>query len=755
MPESIKRCVITGMGLVCALGDDAASCAASAFSGKSGIKDVASFATDGCYSHKGAEVALSDGELCKDGYDRTTLLCIKAAGEAIADAGLDLDSEDRKRIGVILGTCIGGAASIDKYYTDSYEGRAADKNDILKMPASAIANNVAAHFGLDGITANIVNACAAGTMSLADACAVIRSGKADVFIAGGCDSFSSLAYAGFHALHALSEKECSPFNHSDGITIGEGSGVLIIESYEHAAARGAKIYCDVLGAGVSSDAYHITAPRPDGEGQMSAIRRAAANSGVDLSEIDYINAHGTGTSKNDEAEFLSLRTLFGSDPKLAVSSTKSMTGHCLGAAGSIEAVLTVEAIRRGEVPPTVGYEGDDFEVLKEKSGGIDFIANEKKAKDLKVCMSNSFAFGGNNASIIFSKEPRDIKNAGNTDPIYITGIGEVTGVMAEGASDYRADLSPELFKKHEVKTAFLRKLDRFSELVLLSGIEALADAQIKVDDTNSGDVGIVVGTSDGPITEIVNFQKLVIEKGIENGSAFMFPNTVYNAAGGYLSIFTGIKGYNVTIANGFQAGLQSVMHACEVIRRGEEDIMLAGGTDELTDIEHELYENAGLLGNGKDSGIVLGEGSVSLILESAKSAEARGSKKYAQIAGYATARHSVPYDKMTGTEDALLRVIGEALESAGIKADDVSVIYGFADGISIVDDIMNSAVSEIFTNGVEIRNVRTETGEARAASAALSLARAAKDMKGLTGDYAMAVSFGAGGIYTAVVLKKA
>ena len=754
MPESIKRCVITGMGLVCALGDDAASCAASAFSGKSGIKDVASFATDGCYSHKGAEVALKDDELCKDGYDRTTLLCIKAAGEAIADAGLDLDSEDRKRIGVILGTCIGGAASIDKYYTDSYEGRAVDKNDILKMPASAIANNVAAHFGLDGITANIVNACAAGTMSLADACDVIRAGKADVFIAGGCDSFSSLAYAGFHALHALSENDCSPFNHSDGITIGEGSGVLIIESYEHALARGAKIYCDVLGAGVSSDAYHITAPRPDGEGQMSAIKRAAANSGVDLSEIDYINAHGTGTSKNDEAEFLSLRTLFGSDPKLSVSSTKSMTGHCLGAAGSIEAVLTVEAIRRGEVPPTVGYAGDDFAVLEEKAGGIDFIANEKKAKDLKVCMSNSFAFGGNNASIVFSKDPREIKNTGNADPIYITGIGEVTGVKPEGASDYRVDLNPELFKKHEVKTAFLRKLDRFSELVLLSGIEALADAGLKVDDSNSSDVGIVIGTSDGPITEIVNFQKLVIEKGIENGSAFMFPNTVYNAAGGYLSIFTGIKGYNITIANGFQAGLQSVIHACEVIRRGNEEIMLAGGTDELTDVEHELYENAGFLGDGKD-GIVLGEGSVSLILESAKSAKARGSRKYAQIAGYGTARHSVPYDSMTGTEDALSRAIGEALANAGIKADDVSVIYGFADGIRNVDGIMNGIVSEIFKNGIEIRNVRSETGEARAASSALSLARAAKDMEGLSGDYAMAVSFGAGGIYTAVVLKKA
>ena len=755
MSDSIKRCVVTGLGLVCALGDDAASCAASAFSGKSGIKDVESFGTANCYSHKGAEVALTDEQLCSEKYDRTTLLCIKAAGEALADSGLDLGNEDRTKIGVILGTCIGGASSIDKYYTDSFEGRPVDKEDIKRMPASAIANNVAYHFGLDGITANIVNACAAGTMSLAGACDMIRAGKADVFVAGGCDSFSSLAYAGFHALHALSEEACSPFNHSNGITIGEGSGVLIIESYEHAAARGAKIYCDVLGAGVSSDAYHITAPRPDGEGQMSAIRRAASNSGVDLSEIDYINAHGTGTSKNDEAEFLSLRTLFGNRPDLAVSSTKSMNGHCLGAAGSIEAVLTIEAMNRGEVPPTIGYGSDDIEALREKSGGIGFVANEKQAKDVKVAMSNSFAFGGNNASIIFSKEPREIKGIRNTDPIYITGIGEVTGTKAESAPDFRADVSPEVFKQHEVKTAFLRKLDRFSELVLLSGIEALEDAGIKVDDTNADDIGIVIGTSDGPITEIVNFQKLVIEKGIENGSAFMFPNTVYNAAGGYLSIFTGIRGYNITVANGFQTGLQSVMYACEAIRRGDENVMLANGTDELTDVEAELYKNAGFTGNGKDTGVVLGEGAVTLILESSKAAAERGSKKYAQVAGYSIARHSAPYDEVGGTDEALVRAIEEAVSDAGIKAGDIKTVYGFANGIKPLDDILSSAVSRIWKDGIEVKNVRSESGEARAASAALSLAKAAKEMDASEGDYSIAVSFGAGGIYSAVVLKKA
>ena len=530
--------------------------------------------------------------------------------------------------------------------------------------------------------------------------------------------------------------------------------MLIIESYEHAVARGAKIYCDVLGSGVSSDAYHITAPRPDGEGQMSAIKRAAAGSGVDFSEIDYINAHGTGTSKNDEAEFLSLQTLFGSRSDLLVSSTKSMTGHCLGAAGSIEAVLTVEAMRRGEVPPTIGYEGGDFDVLKQKAGGIGFVANEKQKKDLKICMSNSFAFGGNNASIVFSKEPHEIKSSRNNDPIYITGIGEVTGTKPEGAPDHRADISPEVFKKHEVKSAFLRKLDRFSQIQLLSGIEALADADIKLDEENANDIGIVIGTADGPMTEIVNFQKLVIEKGAQSGSAFMFPNTVYNAAGGYLSIFTGIKGYNITIANGFQAGLQSVMYATEAIRRGDEEIMLATGTDELTDVEKELYDNLGFLPDGEDA-VTLGEGSVTLVLESAKSAAERGSRKYAEIAGYASARHSVPYGEVEGTGKALVRAIKEAASDAGISTADVSVIYGFSNGIDKLDKVFEEAVTKIWDNKIDVRNVRNEAGEARAASAALSLARAAKELCEGNGEYIMAVSFGAGGIYSAVVLKKA
>ncbi len=550
-----RRVVVTGLGLVCALGENADKCWSAAVNGMTGIREVQSVNTDGCYANVGAEVAAASSELSGEDYDRSSLLCIKAAGEALADSDYKVTEESSDRIGVIVGNCVGGAASIDKYFTDELKNGGGNKADILKMPAAAIANNVAKHFGLNGTTANIVNACAAGTISLSYAADLIRAGKADAFVAGGSDSFSSLAFAGFHALHALDENSCSPFNRSSGITLGEGAGVLIIESYEHAKARGAKIYCEVLGSGVSSDAHHITAPDPEGKGQMLAISRAIVNSGLTPNDIDYINAHGTGTAKNDEAEFLSLHTLFGGNDHLSVSSTKSMTGHCLGAAGSIEAVLTVKAVCENTVPPTIGYTEENIETLREKAGAIDFVPNIKRKKTINYAASNSFAFGGNNASIIFAKEPREIPNRTNKDRIFITGIGEMLG-------NPRCEIASDDYKAHGIKMAFYRKLDRFSQLQLISGVRALADANITISENNEKDIGIIIGTADGPMTEIVGFQKNVIENGTANGSAFSFPNTVYNAAGGYFSIFAGIKGYNVTNANSIQAGLQIGRASC-------------------------------------------------------------------------------------------------------------------------------------------------------------------------------------------------
>lgn len=737
-----KRVVVTGLGLICALGENTEQCWNAAVNGVTGIGKVKTVNAEGCYAELGAEVDTPNEKLSDEDYDRSSLLCIKAAGEALADSGYEVTAENSERIGVIIGNCVGGAVSIDKYYTANKNG-GGKNTDVLKMPAAALANNVAYHYGLNGMTANIVNACAAGTISLAYAADLIRSGKADAFVAGGSDSFSSLAFAGFHALHALDAEACSPFNRSSGITLGEGAGVLIIEDYEHAKARGAKIYCEVLGSGVSSDAHHITAPDPEGKGQMLAITRAIANSGLTPNDIDYINAHGTGTAKNDEAEFLSLHTIFDGNDHLSVSSTKSMTGHCLGAAGSIEAVFTVKAVCEGVVPPTIGYTEENLETLKEKAGNIDFVPNTKREKTINYAASNSFAFGGNNASIVFAKEPREIPDRSNRDRIFITGIG---GFITKG----RVDITSDDYKRYGIKMAFYRKLDRFSQLQLLSGMQAITDAGITITDENAGDIGIVVGTADGPLTEVYNFQKTVCDNGTAAGSAFSFPNTVYNAAGGYFSIFAGIKGYNVTNANSMQAGLQSVCYAADVIRGGDEKIMVASGTDENTEVTEYLYDKLGLL---KDN---LGEGSVSLILENERSANERGAKKYAELVGWATAHKSVEFGKISGSEEALKKVIEDACKSAGVELSDIDGLFGFANGIPEVDALESKVFEELFGDKPIIVQVRDDLGEGRAAASAGQAAAAARYLsKGWRNfECVLAVGAGVGGSYSAVVLKR-
>ena len=733
-----KRCVITGLGIVCPVGNNLDESWDSIKNGKTGIAEVKSVNTEGCYANLGGEVSCDD--LPAPQYDRSARLCIRAAEEAIADAGFTGDGADEA--GIIVGSCIGGAVSIDEYMTAEKEGKQ-DDSRIPNMAASSIANNAAAYLGLNGVTANIVNACAAGTMSIAYACDLIRSGEGDVFLAGGTDPFSSLAFAGFHALHALSVESCSPLNHSNGITLGEGSGILVVEEYEHAVARGAKIYCEVAGYGVNCDAYHITAPDPSGQGQMDVIKRALASAGVAPADISYVNAHGTGTAKNDEAEFLSLHTIFdGTD--VSVSSTKSMTGHCLGAAGAVEAVFTVKAVSDDILPPTIGYSEEDKALLAEKAGELDFVANDSRSKDIRMAMSNSFAFGGTNASIIFAKDAHPVEDTPK-DKVYVTGFGRVLS-KREDAADKVASLNLEMkdFTDRGVKLGVFRKLDKFSQLQLVSGIDALASAGITVSEENERKIGTIIGTSAGPVTEVSNFQKNIVEKDCTAGSAFTFPNTVYNAAGGHFSIFTKTKGYCATVANGTQAGLQSVAYACDVLGKGNEDIMLAAGTDEGSDMVSFFYAHSGINGDN-----ILGEGSSTVVLENASSADKRSAHKYAEVAGYACT-HSA--GKASYTEaDAMKDALTKALAKAGVAASEVDSVYAI---VSNQDkkNVEEAVLAEVFA-GKEVIDVRKATGDCRAASANDQIIEAASAIDAGTIKTAVAVSYGCGS-YTAVVLKK-
>lgn len=799
MTSAKDRCVITGLGMISAIGENAEECFRNALLGKSGIRHTTRVDTKDCYADCAAEVPdeyLADLAAHTE-LDRAARLGVKASLEALRDAGLS-DLGGSARASVIMGSCVGGVVSIEHYYTHGKP-----KEDVLKMPISAIASQVARLTGAGGVVTNIANACAAGTMSIAYAADLIRAGRADIVIAGGADAFASVPYAGFLSLHALDAEPCSPFNRSSGITLGEGAGAVIVESYEHAAARGARILCEVLGSGIGSDAYHITAPRPDGKGQMEAIRRAMESSGLAEADIGYVNAHGTGTAKNDEAELLSLHTLFdGKNDSLAVSSTKSMTGHCLGAAGAMEAVFSVKALTEGIIPPTLGFRAEDMPRLAERAGRIDFCPNEAKKKKLSAVMNNSFAFGGNNASIVFGKSSDTLPEKPKGREVVITGAGVLTP-LGSGLPAYLSACRDDLRIREAnvcspvddaelaaagAERSFYRKLDRFSRMQLISGMQALQSAGYTVTEENAPETGILVGTSEGALAPGCDFEALIAEKGNAGGSAFKFPNTVYNAAGGYLSIAAGVRGYNVTVTNGAQSGLAAIAHAALVIRDGKADAMLASGTDENCEIIGELYQKLGHVSSSVPApyagtqGFALSDGSVTLLLEEKEKAIANGAEALCRVSGFGQAHHAVPFGTLRGSEEALVRAVREAVASAGLSLSEIDAAVGFSDGHAAVEEAERRALTELLgerLSSLPILSVKERVGEARAAAAALGALHAALLLHGdlteeknayrLTSSGAERISspvlardlrhilvlaFGAGGSYTALVLSK-
>lgn len=791
-----NRCVVTGLGVISAIGNNVEECWKNAIASVSGIEHTHTVDTEGCYAALAAEVKdeTLDQIPNSEGMDRVSKLCLKASMEALNDAGLSTFGYDR-RVSVIMGSCVGGAVSIEEYFKN---GR--NKEVVAQMPISAIASQVASACQAGGVVTNVANACAAGTISIAYACDLIRSGKADVVIAGGADAFASVPYSGFLALHALDANPCSPFNHCSGITLGEGAGCVIVESYAHAQARKAKIYCEVLGSGISSDAFHITAPRPDGEGQMNAIHKAIQNSGVAYDEIGYINAHGTGTAKNDEAEFLSLHTIFDDkNSNLSVSSTKAMVGHCLGAAGAIEAVFSIKALTENVVPATLGYSEEDLEKLKEKAGKIEFVANHSHPKNLNTVMSNSFAFGGNNASIIFSKQKGNVDIPSKKEEVYITGFG-IVSPLGNGVEKYVNAINQKLqpssgsvsssvgiedYEKLGLKMAFYRKLDNFSQLQAVSGMDALKCANLEVNNENATDIGIVIGTSEGALGTSCLFEENIAEHGNASGSAFKFPNTVYNAAGGYLSICSGIKGYNVTITNGAQSGLASVCYATNILRQQQEKIVLATGTDENIGIIDELYHKLGYVSENlvtpyqEKEGFTLADGSTTIVLETKESAKERNASVYGKVLGYGMAHQGVAFGHLSGSCEGLKDAILEALKDANVTLDEIDAIFGFANGLKVVDDLEVEAYQTVFSENLSkkpVISVKEHTGEGRAASASLSCVHALlmmndeikedtayffehgkmtrKTISGKNLNKVLVTAYGSGGTYCAVILSK-
>lgn len=408
-----RRVVITGMGLVTALGDDLPDFWENILAGKSGVKTIESFDTTDYPVKIGGEITDFDATKYLDKreskrMDRFALFSVNAAIDAMNDSGLDVEKLDLPRCGVIVGSGIGGLAEIEREHRKLLE-RGPDRVSpfcVPKLMVNASSGNISIYFKFKGPNTSVVTACASAAHAIGDAVRAIQLDEADVMITGGTEAaLIPLGLASFCALKALStrndepERASRPFdNERDGFVLGEGAGIMVLEEYEFAKKRGARIYAELVGFGMSADGGHITAPDPCGSGAQQSIEAALQNANLSPDQIDYINAHGTGTPLNDSAETAGVKGVFNSHAKkVAISSTKSHLGHLLGASGGVELIVSALAIHHSTVPPTINLENPDPQC------DLDYTPMTPKEMNVNYAMSNSFGFGGHNATVIIGK----------------------------------------------------------------------------------------------------------------------------------------------------------------------------------------------------------------------------------------------------------------------------------------------------------------------------------------------------------------
>ena len=414
----LRRVVITGLGALTPVGNSAPDTWKALVAGKNGIDLITSFDASLCKTHFAGEVKDFDPTTVIDRkearkMDRYAQFSVCVADEALKDSGLDLEQEDRSRVGVIWGSGMGGLQSTEEEIIDFAKGDGVPRFNPFMIPKaipSIAAGHISIRFGLGGPSFSVSTACSSSSHAVASAFDQIRLGHADVLLTGGADAdVTYTGIGGFNSLHALSTRNDSPqtasrpFSKSrDGFVLGEGAACLILEDYEHAKARGAKIYAEIVGEGMTSDAYHMTAPDPEGKGAERVMRLALRDAGLQPEQIDFINTHGTSTPLGDVTEINAIKRVFGEHVyDMNLDSTKSMTGHLIGATGAVEAIACVMALKDGIIPPTINHDPEDAD--ENIDYRINFTFGKAQKRDIKFALSNTFGFGGHNACLVFKK----------------------------------------------------------------------------------------------------------------------------------------------------------------------------------------------------------------------------------------------------------------------------------------------------------------------------------------------------------------
>ncbi|MFP3991534.1 beta-ketoacyl-[acyl-carrier-protein] synthase family protein [Streptomyces sp. E11-3] len=779
-PPSIA---LTGLGLITGAGDDVEKGWSSIATGTTGIRTNTLFDTSRLLTDwAGLVTAEQPADL-----DRCYALAATAVREALHGSGLDLDTVDRDRVAVVVGSSLGAMPTLEATHrTLVREGRL-DAERAASSQLPCVGDYIAAEFDLRGPRVVLSNACAASAVALGYAAELLWKGDVDLVVCGGVDPLAELSAYGFSALGALDVEPCSPLSASTGLTLGEGAGFMVLEPVERAAARGARVLAELGGYGLSCDGYHQTAPDPSGKGACAAMAQALDTAGLTPDDVDYLNLHGTGTPANDASEPKALKLLFGQEIPPA-SSTKSILGHTLGAAGAVEAVVSALAIDRGTLPPTINTRG------AASASGLDVIPDTGREARPDVVVSNSFAFGGNNASVVLnrpgltgSRPPR--REA--VQEVVVTGVAGLAGAagdtealaaaLAEGRPCFEtfeevAGIGEVPVGRVDIKAAArgtnpsrARRMDALS-LLAASAVGDLYTRHGKPSRAEAESTGIVFATGYGPVTSVLRFHEGVVRSEITGSDSAgtgsksagtganpsVFANTVVNAAAGHVAMLHRYRGYTATIAGGGTSSVLALQLAARVIARGAAERIMVVVADEFP--EQALATQAALPGYARSArvvpggrtGTVLSEGGAAILLESREAARARGADVLARVRGFGASGEAAGIGRIARDGAAWGRSLRTALSDADLDPARIATVVSAASGHPLVDLAQRAALRLSGLAGRPVLAPKAVLGETYGSAGALGLVAALTGAD--THGPVLLSSFAYGGSYAAAVL---
>lgn len=770
-----RRVVVTSVGAITSQGATAADFWQGVKGCRVAIRPVVHMSMDGFRTRIGGEVVDDPGETLPyphpDGFrDRAFDFALTAAREAFDATTIGFSHVPPERWGVVIGTCNAGLLSGEHWYKERLAGHSPNPTLAALVPPQALSEAIAGAFGFLGPALSINTACAAGANAIGYAAELIRYGQADAVLAGGTDAFSDVLFAGFSSLESLSPEPAAPYSKNrQGLSLGEGSGMLVLVSAEAAREAGAPVLAEIVGYGLSADGYHPTAPHPEGVGAARAIRAALSAAGVEPADIQYVNSHGTGTPKNDPAETAATKLGLGESARtLAVSSTKSMIGHLLGAAGAVEAIVTVKAIEEQIAPPTANFSEPDPDC------DLDYVPNGARPMPISYAISNNFAFGGANACVVLAHtEARDAPPPRpNFDRVVITGRATLTSAgndpaailtrYASGVPVTRAERGVQLGRVEYDPSAFLsrrdtRRMDRLGIFAISATRLALEDARLAVSEDNRERIGVVFGTGVGPMESMENFSRPLFEEGPGAANPAIFPNTVYNAAGGQVAIHVGTIGPASTVTAGHGAGSSAICYGYDLVSCDRASAIVCLAADTLTDTVIEAYRELGLLKReeaGDSQGFALAEAGIALVLERRSVAEARGAPIYGEVLGYGITSDARGVGAIDPRGRGLARAIEIALSQANLAASDIRSVWANAAGLRIADRAEAAALRRVFGTPPVVHKPKLLFGEPMGAGGALNAALACQawqDQPSMAGP-TLITSMSLGGTNFATVL---